>query len=126
MTPAEFDTWRRKLGLSVKETGDICGRVAERTVNRWISGDLPLPRDATAALAQLESAMLNAVENVVDHATDMVDEGPIILWRYKSPAAQAKSPHASSLPPGAHAMLVAWAAAALEDEGVASEIHWAD
>jgi hypothetical protein len=124
LTPAEFDTRRRSLGLSVDETAALCG-VQDRTVRRWQSGASPIPEDATEALGGLEDAMLEAVEQALRLATDMTTSAPVVLRRYRTAGDQARSPHASSLPPGAHAMMIGWAADALEAEGIATRIEWA-
>lgn len=124
MSPAEFDTRRRSLGLSVEETAALCG-VQDRTVRRWCSGERGVPDDAAEALEALEGAMLDAVENVVQIATDWMERGPVVLYRYRTAADQANSAHASTLPLGAHAMMIAWAADALEAEGIATSIEWA-
>ena len=125
MTPAEFDTRRRSLGLSIGEVAALVG-VSEKTINNWTRGQTAIPADVVAALGALEDAMAEAVENVVEIATDMTDEGPLVLWRYRTPDDQARSHHASSLPLGAHAMMIGWAADALEAEGVTCVIEWAD
>ena len=125
MTPAEFDTLRRSLGLSVDETAALCG-VQDRTVRRWQSGASTIPDEAEQLLADLEDAMGCAVENVVELASDMTSAGPIVLWRYRTAEAQAASPHASSLLPGAHAMMIGWSADALRAEGIDVRIEWAD
>lgn len=124
MTPAGFDTRRRSLGLSVDETASLCG-VQDRTVRRWQSGDSPIPADAAAALDQLEAAMSEAVEQALARATDHVARGPVVLWRYRTQADQDRSPHAATLPLGAYAMMIAWAAKALAAEGMDVSIQWA-
>lgn len=123
MTPAEFDTRRRSLGLSVEEAASLC-QVQDRTVRRWQSGASPIPDDAAAALQALEDAMLEAVEQAVLFATDRVAAGPVLLWRYRTQADQDRSPHAATLPLGAHAMLIAWTADALAAEGLEVAIEW--
>jgi transcriptional regulator with XRE-family HTH domain len=125
LTPAEFDTRRRYLGLSVDETAALCG-VQDRTIRRWQNGTSPIPDDARAALKALEDAMNKAVTALVETVTNVTASGPVVLWRYRTKAEQDKSPHASSLPLGAHAMMIAWAADALEGEGIEVEIAWAE
>jgi len=125
MTPAEFDTRRRSLGLTVEEAAALCG-VQDRTVRRWQSGATPIPQDAASALSRLEEAMGAAVDNAVLLATDKMADGTIALYRYRTAEDHARSPHASSLPPGAHAMMIAWAADALEAEGFEVRIEWAE
>lgn len=124
MTPAEFDTRRRSLGLSTREAAALCG-VQERTLNRWQAGDYAIPQDAVDALDALEESMSDAVENVVTFATDNVESGPVILWRYRTQAVLDRSEHASGMPLGAHAMMIAWAADALAAEGIGVQIEWA-
>ena len=124
MTPAEFDTRRRALGLSVEEAAGLCA-VQDRTVRRWQSGVSPIPDDAAETLDALEDVMLETMVKALDHASDMTAVGPVVLWRYKTQADQDRRPHASSLPLGADAMLIAWIADALESAGIAVEIEWA-
>lgn len=124
MTPAEFDTRRRSLGLSVDETAALCG-VGDRQVRRWQSGATPVPVDAAAGLEALEDAMARAVDEATRHTTDKVERGPVVLWRYRTQADLDRSPHARGLPLGAHAMMIAWAADALAAEGVDVRIEWA-
>lgn len=134
MTPAEFDTRRRTLGLSVDETAALCG-VQDRTVRRWQSGATPIPDDAGDALEQLEDAMERAVDQAVKLAKAEAGRMPIALYRYRTAEDQARSAHASSMPPGAlakgglplgaHAMMIGWAADALAAEGVDVRIEWA-
>lgn len=69
--------------------------------------------------------MTRAVDKVVRQTTDQMAGGPVELYRYRTAEDQARSPHASSLPLGAHAMLVAWTADALEAEGFDVAIKWA-
>jgi len=125
MTPAEFDTRRRYLGLSVDEAAALCG-VQDRTIRRWQSGASPIPADAPAALDRLEYAMTNSVASVVRLTTDRMAGGVIELYRYRTPEHQATSPHASGIPLGAHAMLTAWTANELVDEGFDVRVEWAD
>lgn len=124
MTPAELDTRRRMLGLSVDETAALCG-VQDRQIRRWQSGAQPIARDVPARLEALEEAMEHAVEEIVALATDKVLDGPVTLWRYRTAADQAQSPNARGIPLGAHAMLTAWAADALAAEGIDVTIEWA-
>jgi hypothetical protein len=125
MTPARFDTYRRSLGLSVEETAGLCG-VQDRTIRRWQSGASPIPDNAAEAMGDLEGAMTEAVEQAQALASDMTAQGPAVLWRYRTLNDQARSPHASPLPLGAHAMLIAWTADALEAAGIETQIEWAE
>lgn len=125
MTPAEFDTRRRTLGLSVDEAAALCG-VQDRTVRRWQSGAYPIPDDAEDALERLEDAMERAVDQAVKLAKAEAGRAPVVLHRYRTAEDQARSPHASSLPLGAHAMMIGWAADALAAEGVEVQIGWAE
>lgn len=125
MTPAEFDTRRRSLGLSTREAAALCN-VQERTLNRWQAGEFEIPQDAVEALDALEEAMGDAVDNIVELATDKLERGPVTLWRYRSQADLDRSEHAGGMPLGAHAMLVAWSADALAAEGITVQIEWAE
>jgi hypothetical protein len=125
MTPAEFDTRRRTLGLSVAELADVCG-VQDRTARRWCLGTLDRPADAVGALDALEAAMNRAVVEAVALVTERVADGPVVLWRHRTPEAHARSRPAGSIPHGAHAILIARVAAALAAEGVEAVIEWSD
>lgn len=125
MNAAEYDTRRRALGLSVRELAAWHG-CTERTVNRRIAGEQMVRDDDAADLDRLEDAMQRAVDEAVALATGMTAAGPVRLTRYRTAEDQARSPHASSLPLGAHAIMIGWAADALEAEGVRVEIVWAD
>ncbi len=123
MTPAEFDTRRRLLGLSIEETAEWCG--ANRvTVQRWTKGQSRIDPRAIDRLEELEDGMAAAVERAV--ATVKNHNGPVPLFRYRSQAAVDAAPHASGMPLGAHAILIGWTADALEDAGHAVEIVWGD
>jgi transcriptional regulator with XRE-family HTH domain len=124
MTPAEFDTRRRMLGLSVEETAGLCG-VQDRTIRRWVSGITPIPDDAMSALETLEDAMDEAASNAANLASQQPAGTIVTLWRYRPATDQAQSPHASSLPLGAHAIMIGWTADILETMDVPCEIHWA-
>lgn len=119
MTPAEYDTHRRRLGLSVEEAAVLHG-VQDRTVRRWCSGDRAVPDDAAEALRTLESDMTADLENVM-----RVAQRQTILRRYRTMAALARHEPAPHLPLGAHAMMIAWAAEALAEQGVDVTIEWA-
>lgn len=125
MTPAELDTRRRSLGLSIEEQARVCGPVHEKTVRRWHSGAAPIPDDVRSRLDDIEDQMDRSVEALVRMYTDFVDAGPVRLTRYRTQDDLDESPHAG-LPLGAHAMMTAWVDAALAKEGVDTVIEWAD
>ena len=124
MTPAEFDTRRRLLGLSIQEAADYLG-VQRRTVERWISGYSSVDDGAADRLLALEDRMSAAVEQVVVVARDKRAD-TVVLLRYRSQQAVDASPDAAGLPLGAHAILIGWTADALDAEGVETEIVWGD
>lgn len=123
MTGAEYDTRRRSLGLSIEETAWL-HNVNVRQVRRWIREDTPVPASVEARLDELEEMMGRSVDFAVQQATDRVDAGPIILFRYISQDVYEASPDKAGLPLGAHAMMISWAAEELRAEGVAVEIRW--
>ena len=125
MMSAEFDTRRRYLGLSVEEVAALCG-VHDRTARRWCSGERRVPADVVAALEAAEDAMNAAVEHVVALATDHVQSGPVVLYRYRAAVDMERAGSDWRLPFGAHAMMIAWAADALEAEGIETTIEWAE
>lgn len=94
-------------------------------MRRWQSGASPIPAAAQDVLDRLESEMGEAVEQTFVLATDLIAGQPVVLWRYRTQSDQDRSPHAAGLPLGAHAMLVAWTADALEAEGLPVQIEWA-
>src|ERR1700748_188855 len=112
MTPAEVDTRRRFLGLSVEETAPLCN-VADRTVRRWQSGANLIPNDVKDALDDLESRMIAEVETIRANASP-----PVTLKR-------SREGPVGDFPAGAHAMLIAWASVDLEIDGFAVRIEWA-
>jgi hypothetical protein len=124
VTGAEYDTRRRLLGLSVEEAARLHG-VQDRTIRRWTRGVSPVPDDAALALLDLEDRMEKAVGEAVKLAKAEAGTAPVALYRYRSVEAQTRSPHASSLPLGAHAMLIGWTADALDAEGFGVAIGWA-
>lgn len=125
MTPAEFDTRRRMLGLSVEDTAQLCGGVSPRAVNNWFRGEAPLPKDAIEALLKLDWQIDNAIESAVRFA--QIQRPDIVeLKRYRTQKGFESSPHASQMPFGAHAVLIGLTTEALGAEGIATEIVWAD
>lgn len=124
MTPAEFDTRRRLLGLSVEEAADWCG-ANRTTVQRWVRGKARIHPRAVERLEELEEAMSEAVEQALDLARERGAD-KITLIRYWTQEALDASPHASGLPLGAHSMMIGWTADALEDDGRAVEIAWSE
>lgn len=124
MTPAEFDTRRRLLGLSVQAAADYCG-VNRRTIERWINGDSEMAEEAIERLQELEDRMSAAAEQAVELAREK-QAGAVELLRYRSQQAVDASPRAAGLPLGSHAILIGWVADALEAEGVETEIVWGD
>ena len=125
MTPAEFDTRRRALGLSLAETAAWCG-VQERTAIRWCAGATPIAPTAIARLLDLEDMIAVKVEQLVETVTKRSMAGPIDLPRYRTADELADSIEGDELPAGAHAIYVAQASDALEAEGITTRIVWAD
>lgn len=122
VTPAEFDTRRRLLGLSIQETADFCG-VQRRTVERWISGYSVVPQEAAQRMDDLKDRMKAAVRAAMDLA-EHKPANDVRLIRYRSQDELETSPHAAGMPLGAHAMLIGWAAEALAGEGFTVRIEW--
>ncbi len=125
MNGAELDTRRRLLGLSVEELA-VVGGVAERTARKWLSGGYVVPDDVPDALAAIERIMERHVNRIVETAIENSEAGPIPLYRFRNRDDLANSLHGADLPVGAHAMTIAWAAAALTAEGIGARIEWAD
>jgi hypothetical protein len=125
MTPAEYDTRRRFLGLSVEEAAQLHG-VQDRSTRRWARGDSPIPANAINDLLRLEGAMTRAVDQALALARGRTPDDLVVLYRHRTPEALAQSPHAAGLPLGAHAMLIGWTADALAAAGVEVAIEWAD
>jgi hypothetical protein len=84
-----------------------------------------IPVDAEATLRDIEERMGEAVDQAVMLAKAGAGRTPVALYRYRSVEAQMRSPHASSLPLGAHAMLIGWTADVLDAEGFDVTIEWA-
>lgn len=122
---ATLDIARRRLGLSIAETADICG-VAERTVNRWIREEQDIRPDAWQSLGALESLMVTGMEDAVGIAREVVTAGPFRLLHFRNLEAMRRHYPDTPLPYGAHTMMTSWIAEALEEEGIAVEIVWAD
>lgn len=124
MSPAELDTRRRLLGLSVEELAETIGST-ERTARRWIAGRQDIPAALIDRLDQIEREMEIFVDYVTRKATDLLEAGPVTLTRYRTREDLDAGPHAG-LPFGAHAMAVAWAYDALSGEGMDVEVVWDD
>jgi hypothetical protein len=124
VTPAEFDTRRRLLGLSIQETSEWCG-TQRRTVERWISGYSNVSPSAVLKLDTLKKNMAVAVDGAVKLAR-FHDASIVSLARYRSQGAVDASPHAAGLPLGAHAILIGWTADALQEAGFEVVIAWSD
>ena len=126
MTPAELDTRRRLLGLSMSELAGL-GGVSDKTANRWVAGDRPVPGDVIDAMIALEDRMQASVDQIVSSLTSRTLVGPVALSRYRTQDDLDESFHGGDgFPLGAHAILIGWAADALEAEGIQTEIFWAD
>ena len=125
MDSAEFDTRRRQLGLSEEEASEICG-VSIQTIREWQLGPVTAPVDAFAKLDELTDAMIAAAAHVVRQTSDLYDGRTIYLPRYFDREHQETNENAASIPFGAHAMLIAWTASALEEMGYDVKIVWAD
>ncbi len=50
MTPAEFKTARRALGLSVNSMAQVVGVATGRTIRKWEAGDRSIPGPAILAM----------------------------------------------------------------------------
>lgn len=132
VTPAQLDTRRRALGLSVGEAAAWWG-VSERAYSRWMRGD-DAPRDPDGLLerlALLEEIMEGLVDAIVEQAADLTDAGPVRLDRYRSQADLDAALRlvidrpGVSLPLGAHAVMTAWADDQLAAAGIETVIEWA-
>lgn len=53
MTPNQFRTAIKSLGLSQPKAGRLLGAKGERTPRRWASGEIPVPAAAAALLRML-------------------------------------------------------------------------
>ncbi|RIA37457.1 uncharacterized protein DUF1870 [Hephaestia caeni] len=130
MTPAEFDTRRRALGLSIEEARFVCAHngkpVDVRQVRRWANGESPVAQNAIDGLNALEWRMEAMVNQLVETVTKRTMAGPVPLRRYRDQDDLDRSPEGGDLPLGAHAIYVGWAADALAAEGVGVNIVWAD
>ncbi len=125
MNAATHDTLRRALGLSIEETAALHG-VQDRQVRRWNAGTALLPADAMARLVALRDRMHDTVNQLADKvATDVSAGTTVRLYRYRTQAEHAASPHASTLPFGAHAIMIGWAGEAVHEMGYEVEIVWA-
>lgn len=124
MTPAEFDTRRRLLGLSIQEAADFLG-VQRRTVERWISGYSEIPDSAIKKLDSLNAAMMRAVDQAVKFAKRKPAQ-EVALLRYRSQEAVDASPHAAGLPLGAHAVLIGRILTRLREDGFNVTVNWGD
>lgn len=125
MSGAEFDTRRVALGLSRAEVAEWCG-VQERTVIRWRAGTLPIAPAAIERLLHLEDMIAVKVEQLVETVAKRSLAGPIDLVRYRTADELNDSVDGDELPAGAHAIYVAQASDALQAEGIATRIVWAD
>ncbi len=123
MTPAEFDTRRRLLGLSIAETADWIG-VSEKTINNYVNGRTAIHADVHEKLTRLEDAMQNAVNHFLRLAEEN-EASVVALRRYRNQDDLDASANAAGMPLGAHAMMIGWAADTLEAEGFSTAIEFA-
>lgn len=80
MTPAEFRTKRRALGLTTLDVSRACD-VAERTAQRWESTHEP-PVDACVWLEEKWTAAASAVDRAMQLAEEVEPE-PVTLIAYR-------------------------------------------
>ena len=123
---AAYDTLRRSLGLSELDCAEY-HQVKARTIRNWCrdSVDIEGPMKELATLSQaIENAEKQAIENAKSFLRP--GDGEIALFRYRTRYGWKASPHASSMPFGAHAILIKRAYDALAAEGFTVRIEWAD
>lgn len=53
MTPSDFKAWLDRMGMNPNQAAEFLG-VDRKTVERYLSGDLPIPRRTELALASLD------------------------------------------------------------------------
>ena len=80
MTPAEFRTKRRTLGLTILDVSHACD-VAERTAQRWEATHEP-PVDACVWLEEKWTTAASAVDRAMQLAEEMEPE-PVTLIAYR-------------------------------------------
>lgn len=80
MTPAEFRTKRRTLGLTILDVSHACD-VAERTAQRWESTHEP-PADACVWLEDKWTTAASAIDQAMQLAEEMEPE-PVTLIAYR-------------------------------------------
>jgi hypothetical protein len=69
MTPNQFRSAIKSLGLSQPKAGRLLGAKGERTPRRWASGEIPVPAAAAAILRLLLAGKLTLedVKRAHDH-----------------------------------------------------------
>jgi len=85
MTPAEFQSLRESLGLSVRALADIIEVKNERTIRNWESGDRQIPRVAMESLLALDQMAERIVLNGIELFRE-ISAREVVVLRYESDA----------------------------------------
>lgn len=130
MTGAELRTLRDSLGLSAEQVAQLAG-VRGRTVQRWEVDEWPVPQDVAGALqrldAQLEQAVLAAVDGLQAAQADAGAPTDVVLVRYRTEADLARyRPDMAALPASVHGALIDRVRLAFSRLGVVTRIVWMD
>lgn len=133
MTGAEYKTLRQALGLSAAEAASFHGLASDRTIRYWESGQVEVPAGAAAELRELDHRLDRAVAETValyrHQKTELGGNPPsrVELYRYRQAQLYARSRAGrEGLPIGVHAVLIDRTRRALEAEGAAVAIVYAD
>lgn len=88
MTPAEFTIALAACGLNDQQAAELFG-VRDRTIRYWRDGGRAIPVEVTAAIANLDDAIDQAVDRAAHALPDLPAEGEepeIVLLAYRSDA----------------------------------------